>query len=148
LRPSAGRNTNNYSLVLRQSCIKQQSTFAHWPFDLPKHGVQPSAIWIQWIISAFFIFPGVTPSPLAFSFMSAIVILFGFTFVAGIFFLSLLSGARFTPTHGSPWNNQKPDLNSPDYQLSTNNYALKTQDYLFQYIPIEHFAQGGEKKRV
>jgi len=33
-----------YSLVFRQSFIKQQSVLEHWPFDRPKHGVFPSAI--------------------------------------------------------------------------------------------------------
>jgi hypothetical protein len=83
------RNTHHairiYSLVLKQSCIKQQSVYEHCPFEFPKQGVQPSAVWMEWISSAFFIFPGVMPRVPAFFLIPVIVIRFCFTFAAGIF---------------------------------------------------------------
>jgi len=48
--------------------------------------VQPSASWILWISSAFFIFPALTPRRFALRFIWSIVIVFFFTFVAGILF--------------------------------------------------------------
>jgi len=103
------RNTKFYSLVLRQSAIKQQSMFPHWPFDLPKHGVQPSVVWIEWMSSAFFIFPGLMPRASALFLISVIVIRFCFTFVAGIiFFLSVLSSVELCPTPFSLLRNQRP----------------------------------------
>lgn len=73
-------------MTLRQSDIKQQSMFEHWPFDQPKQGLFPSACWMVRISSVFFAFPGVIPRPLAFSLIWGIVIDFCNTFVAGIFF--------------------------------------------------------------
>ena len=78
-----------YNLILRQSCIKQQSARSHWPFDFPKQGVQPSAIWIACISSVFFILPGVTPRALAFFLTSGILIHFSNTFTGGIFLILL-----------------------------------------------------------
>ena len=74
-----------YGFIFRQSFIKQQSIYEHWPPDLPKHGVHPSAIWIECIRSAFFIFPGVIPSALAFVFISGIPNRFSAVFVNGIY---------------------------------------------------------------
>jgi hypothetical protein len=79
-----------YGLVLRQSLIKQQSVFEHWPFERPKHGVYPSAIWMAWISSGFFIFPGFIPRDFAFVFISGIPKLFLATIVAGIFCLLII----------------------------------------------------------
>jgi hypothetical protein len=48
--------TGSYSLILRQSPIKQQLVYGHLPlFDFPKQGVLPSAFWMEWISSAFFV---------------------------------------------------------------------------------------------
>jgi hypothetical protein len=81
-----------YSLTLRQSCMKQQSMFPHSPFDHPKQGVLPSVCWIAWISSAFFVFPGVMPRPLAFSLILDIFMDFVNTFTVDIlFYLSILS---------------------------------------------------------
>ena len=38
------RNHRIYDLILRQSSIKQQSVYAHWPFDVPKQAAYPSAV--------------------------------------------------------------------------------------------------------
>jgi len=84
-----------YNRVLRQSVIKQQSVFVHSPFDHPKHGVHPSAVWIAWIRSAFFIFPGLIPSFFAFVFISGIPIRFSATLVAAILCLSFYSVIYF-----------------------------------------------------
>lgn len=75
-----------YYLILRQSCIKQQSVYEHWPFDVPKQGVHPSAVWIQWISSVFFILPGFIPRPSAFFLILgiSISIFFFAAFVANI----------------------------------------------------------------
>ena len=74
--------------------MKQHSIWGHWPPDLPKHGVQPSAVWIAWISSAFFIFPGVSPSDLAFVLSSGILMDFSAVSTAGIPCLLFTSCAR------------------------------------------------------
>jgi hypothetical protein len=73
-----------YRLILRQSFMKQHSVWEQWPPDLPKHGVLPSAVWIAWMSPAFFIFPGVRPSDLAFALISGILRDFSAVFTAGI----------------------------------------------------------------
>jgi hypothetical protein len=88
-RENAGGRYRIYSLVFRQSFIKQQSIYGHCPFDLPKQGVFPSAVWMAWINSGFFIFPGSIPSSLAFIFISGMVMRLSATFVAVIFIVSL-----------------------------------------------------------
>jgi hypothetical protein len=66
--------------------------------DLPKHGVQPSATWIAWMSSGFFIFPGVIPSAFAFIRISGIPICFSAIFVVGILLSPLdLSGDSIYP---------------------------------------------------
>jgi len=122
-----------YSLVLRQSAIKQQPLFPHSPFDHPKHGLQPSAVWIEWISSAFFIFPRLTPRPSALSFISGIVIRFCF-FVAGILF-----PFHLLPPSGFP----HPILATAEPKAQAGEFQIK---YLLHNIAIEQFAQAGEKK--
>ena len=91
-------NRQNYRLILKQSFIKQQLVYAHWPPDLPKHGVHPSATWIACIRSVFFIFPGVSPSAMAFILISGISIRFSAIFVEGIFLTpSNFSGGSLHP---------------------------------------------------
>jgi hypothetical protein len=78
--------------------------FEHSPFDHPKHGVHPSAVWIAWIRSAFFILPGVIPSCFALLFISGIPIRLSATFVAAILCLlfnlliSTLTFVALSPT--------------------------------------------------
>lgn len=102
LLSAKGQTNRIYSLILKQLSIKQQSVYGHWPFAVPKQGVQPSATWIAWISSVFFIFPGVIPSPLAFILISGIPIRFFVarffaTFVADIPYLLLVfSGGSVT----------------------------------------------------
>jgi hypothetical protein len=64
--------------------MKQQFVWMQRPFDLPKHGVYPSAFWIAWISSGFFMFPGANPRALAFAFISGMPIRFSANFVEGI----------------------------------------------------------------
>jgi hypothetical protein len=65
-----------YSWILRQSPIKQQLVYWHLPlFDFPKQGVLPSAFWMEWISSVFFVLlPQFIPSAFAFCFISLIFI--------------------------------------------------------------------------
>lgn len=81
---------NRYKPTLKQSCIKQQTVYSHWPPDFPKQGVKPSAIWIAWISSVFFILPGIIPRALAFFLISGIFRNFSNTFTGAIFLIPLL----------------------------------------------------------
>jgi hypothetical protein len=91
--------------------MKQQSPLPQSPFDQPKQGVYPSQLWMVWISSVLFFFPGVIPSFLALFLILLIVMLprfvvrlcfvagFRFTFVAGIFSSFLLFAASsFLPS--------------------------------------------------
>lgn len=71
-------------LILRQSFMKQQSVWGQNPFEWPKHGMQPSATWMAWMSSAFFILPGFSPRALAFILMSGKVIRLSVTSVVGM----------------------------------------------------------------
>lgn len=95
--------------------------------------MQPSALWIEWISSAFFIFPGLMPRASALSFISVIVIRLCFTFVAGILFSFQFSFVELCPTPFSLLRNPNPGLNNPKLKL------------FMSVIFIEQFTQGGEK---
>lgn len=84
IRNTQSQTSRIYNLILKQSVIKQQSLYEHWPSDLLKHGMHPSANWIAWMSSAFLTFPDFKPSDLAFIRISGIPNRFSAIFVVGI----------------------------------------------------------------
>ncbi len=134
-----------YNLVFRQSCIKQQSMFEHWPFDHPKQGVHPSAVCIAWIRSAFFILPGVIPRPFAFFFISGIPIRLCATFVAAILCLLLLYSRQLKNTllynQFYPSNSSSPCQNTTLYisNIYASNVEKKCRKIQYFCLFLQNF---------